>query len=156
MSGVPREEVRSVADAVHAPRTVRHRADERGSVTVFVAVLGAGLIAAAGLAYDGAAKLGGLSEARELADNTARACAQGISPTSVGGGAPELDLTLAESNATDYLARVGSPASTVTVGSTSCTVTIELTVAKTLLPGAPFRVSATETADVLYGVEAAR
>mgnify|MGYP003111574340 CR=1 FL=1 len=145
-----------MADAVHAPRDVRHRADERGSVTVFVAVLGAGLVAAAGLAYDGAAKLGGLSEARELADNTARACAQGISPASVGGGAPELDLTLAESKATDYLARVGSPASTVTVGSTSCTVTIELTVAKTLLPGEPFTVSATETADVLYGVEAAR
>lgn len=123
---------------------------------MFVAVLGAGLIAAAGLAYDGAAKLGGLSEARELADNTARACAQGISPASIGAGAPQLDVTLAQSKATEYLTRVGSPDSTVTVGLTSCTVVIRLTVSKTLLPGPPFSVTATETADILYGVEAVR
>ena len=123
---------------------------------MFVAVLGAGLIAAAGLAYDGAAKLGGLSEARELADNTARACAQGISPASIGAGAPHLDATLAQAKATEYLTRVGSPTSTITVGSTSCTVTIQLSISKTLLPGPPFTVTATEAADILYGVEAAR
>lgn len=145
----------AVATASNTSGTNR-RLDDRGSVTMFVAVLGAGLIAAAGLAYDGAAKLGGLSEARELADNTARACAQGVSPASIGAGAPELDSVLAQAEAAEYLTRVGSPSSTVTVGSTSCTVTIQLTVSKTLLPGPPFTVTATETADILYGVEAAR
>lgn len=145
----------AVATASNTSGTDR-RFGDRGSVTMFVAVLGAGLIAAAGLAYDGAAKLGGLSEARELADNTARACAQGVSPASIGAGAPELDSALAQANAAEYLTRVGSPSSTVTVASTSCTVTIQLTVSKTLLPGPPFTVTATETADILYGVEAAR
>lgn len=42
-----------------------------GSVTIFVAVLAFGFFAAAGLAYDGAQKLGAVAEA--LADNAARA-----------------------------------------------------------------------------------
>ena len=47
--------------------------NERGSVSILVAVLGVAFLMVAGLALDGGRKLGALSEARDLADNAARA-----------------------------------------------------------------------------------
>ncbi len=134
---------------------MRHVAGDRGSVTIFVAVLAVGLVAAAGLAYDGAQKLGGLSQARDLADNAARACVQGADEeATLSAGAPVLDPVDASAAARDYLARVGSPASVVTVSESSCNVTVTLTIPTRFLPNGPFVVSATETAQALYGVEA--
>ena len=52
--------------------------DERGSVSIFIAVLGVAFVMVAGLAIDGGRKLGALSEARDLADNAARAGAQAV------------------------------------------------------------------------------
>jgi len=127
---------------------------EEGSVSIFIAVLGFAFILAAGLAIDGGRKLGGLSEARELADNAARACAQGVDQTIYRDtGTPTLDPTNATSQATSYLAATGNTG-TITINDTTCTVTVNLSIPTRLLPG-PFAVSATESANAVSGTEGA-
>lgn len=129
---------------------------DRGSVTIFVAVLAVGFLAAAGLAYDGSQKLGALAQARDLADNAARACAQGVDTEStLSSGTAVLDPADADGRARAYLAEVSLAPAAVTVDATGCEVTVVLAVPTRFLPG-PFEVSATERADVLYGVEAPR
>ena len=128
--------------------------DDRGSVTIFIAVLGLAFLMAAGLAIDGARKLGGLSEARDLADNAARSCAQGVDPVAFrSSGVPNLDPTNATGRASAYLASTGNTGVT-TVAGTECTVTVTLTIQTRFLPG-PYVVSATESAQALFGVEGA-
>lgn len=132
-------------------------ARDRGSVTIFVAVLAFGFIAAAGLAYDGAQKLGAVAEARDLADNAARACAQEIDDeATVSTGYVSLARGDAEVRARAYLADFGLSPALVSVTDDVCEVTVELTVSTKLLPGGPWEVSATERAVALYGVEAPR
>ena len=127
---------------------------EDGSVSIFIAVLGFAFILAAGLALDGGRKLGGLSEARELADNAARACAQGIDQAVYRDtGTPTLDATNATSRADSYLAATGNTG-TITINDTTCTVTVNLSIPTRLLPG-PFAVSATESANAVSGTEGA-
>jgi hypothetical protein len=129
---------------------------DRGSVTIFVAVLAVGFLAAAGLAYDGSQKLGGLAQARDLADNAARACAQGVdAEATLASGAAVLDPVDAEGRARAHLAEVGISPASVSVDTAGCAVTVVLSVPTRFLPG-PFEVSATESADVLYGVEVPR
>jgi len=130
---------------------------DRGSVTIFVAVLAFGFIAAAGLAYDGAQKLGALAQARDLADNAARACAQEIDDeATVSTGQVSLARGDAEGRALAYLAAFGLTPALVSVTNDVCEVTVELAVSTKLLPGGPWEVSATERAVALYGVEAPR
>lgn len=132
-------------------------ARDRGSVTIFVAVLAFGFIAAAGLAYDGAQKLGAVAEARDLADNAARACAQEIDDeATVRTGHVSLANDDAAARARAYLAGFGLSPALVSVTDDLCEVTVELTVSTKLLPGGPWEVSATERAVALYGVEAPR
>lgn len=129
---------------------------DRGSVTIFVAVLAVGFLAAAGLAYDGSQKLGGLAQARDLADNAARACAQGVNAeATLQTGAAVLDAADADARARAYLAELGLRPALVSVDSAGCEVTVVLAVSTRFLPG-PFEVSATERAEVLYGVEVPR
>ena len=135
---------------------MRSGGGDRGSVTIFVAVLAVGFLAAAGLAYDGSQKLGGLSQARDLADNAARACAQGVdAEATLASGAAVLDPVDADGRARAYLAEVGIAPTSVSVDAAGCEVTVVLSVPTRFLPG-PFEVSATERADVLYGVEVPR
>ena len=54
---------------------------ERGSTSILVAALGLALLMATGLAVDGGRKLGALSEARNIADNAARAGHKWSTPT---------------------------------------------------------------------------
>ena len=127
---------------------------EEGSVSIFVAVLGFAFILAAGLAIDGGRKLGGLSEARELADNAARACAQGVDQAIYRDtGTPTLDPADAASRADSYLNATGNTG-TVTINDTTCTVTVNLSIPTRLLPG-PFAVAATESANAVPGTEGA-
>lgn len=129
---------------------------DRGSVTIFVAVLAFGFIAAAGLAYDGAQKLGAVAEARDLADNAARACAQEIDDeATVSTGHVRLAGRDAEARARAYLTGFALSPALVSVTDDVCEVTVKLTVSTKLLPG-PWEVSATERAVALYGVEAPR
>ena len=132
-------------------------AQDRGSVTIFVAVLAFGFIAAAGLAYDGAQKLGAVAEARDLADNAARACAQEIDEeATVSTGQTSLAGDDGEARARAYLAGFALSPALVSVTDDLCEVTVELTVSTKLLPGGPWELSATERAVALYGVEAPR
>lgn len=128
--------------------------DERGSISIFTVVIAIAMLAAAGLAYDGSQKLGALSAARDIADNAARTCAQGIDEAALRGTAsPALDPVLASARAQAYLATTGGATGSAVVTDTSCTVTVSLDVPSVFLPmGGP--VSATESADALFGIEA--
>jgi Flp pilus assembly protein TadG len=127
---------------------------DRGSVTVFIAVLAVAFLAAAGLAVDGGRKLGGLSEARDLADNAARTCAQAVDAAAYRStGVPSLDESEATGRADAYLADTGHGGS-VSVDDTTCTVTVTLSVPTRFLPG-PYVVSATESAEAVSGIEGA-
>ncbi len=127
-------------------------ADERGSVSVLVAVLGVAFLFVAGLALDGGRKLGALSGARDIADNAARAGAQAIDETAYREtGIPVLDPDGATQAANDYLAAVGHTGK-VSVDAATVTVTVVLSVPTRFLPG-PFTVTATESASPVFAVE---
>ena len=126
--------------------------DERGSVSVLVAVLAIAFLMVAGLALDGGRKLGALSEARDLADNAARAGAQAVDTDAYQlTGTPALDPADAEQAALAYLAASGHTG-TITVDGTTVTVTVILSVPTRFLPG-PFVVHATESATAVFSVE---
>jgi Flp pilus assembly protein TadG len=113
------------------------------------AVLAAGLLAAVAIAVDGGHKLGAISEARDLADNAARAGAQMIDDTTYRTtGIPNLDPNAAAARAHAYLATAGHPG-TVTVDSTTITVTVTIDVPGMFLPATT--VTATETAEAVTG-----
>lgn len=132
--------------------TGRDWSDERGSVSVLVAVLAVAFLMVAGLALDGGRKLGALSEARDLADNAARAGAQAVDTDAYHlTGSPSLDPAEAQQAAIDYLAATGHSGSVVVDGST-VTVTVTLSVPTRFLPG-PFTVHATESATAIFSVE---
>ena len=125
---------------------------ERGSVSVMVAVLGIAFLMVAGLALDGGRKLGALSEARDIADNAARAGAQAVDPSTYREtGTPTLDPAAATAAANAYLAAVGHTGTIIVEGET-VTVTVGLTVTTRFLPG-PVSVTATESATATFAVE---
>lgn len=113
-----------------------HRPDpERGSVSIFIAVLGVAFLMVAGLAVDGGRKLGALSEARDIADNAARAGAQHIDTDAYRStGIAYLDPEAATQAAADYLAAIGHTG-TITVTDDTVTVTVHLQVDTRFLPG---------------------
>lgn len=126
--------------------------EERGSASVLVAVLAIAFLMVAGLALDGGRKLGALSEARDLADNAARAGAQAVDTDAYQlTGNPSLDPGEAQQVAADYLAATGHTGIVVVNGST-VTVTVTLSVPTRFLPG-PFTVHATESATAVFSVE---
>jgi Flp pilus assembly protein TadG len=129
--------------------------DERGSISIFIAVLAVAFLTVAGLAVDGGRKLGALSDARDLADNAARAGAQAVDTDAYRTtGAVLLDPAAATRSATDYLAATGHTG-LITVTADTVTVTVHLRVDTHFLPG-PFNVSATQSATAIPGVDGAR
>jgi Flp pilus assembly protein TadG len=125
---------------------------ERGSVSILVAVLGVAFLMVAGLALDGGRKLGALSEARDIADNAARAGAQAVDAGAYREtGAPTLDPAAAAQAAHAYLSTTGQ-IGTVAVNGSTVTVTVQLSVPTRFLPG-PMTVSATESATATFAVE---
>lgn len=128
----------------------RRICDERGSASILIAALGLALLMATGLAVDGGRKLGALSEARNIADNAARAGAQAIDTDAYRqGGATALDPTSATAAADAYLAAQGHTGSVIVQGST-VTVTVTIVIDPTFLPGT-ITASATESASALTG-----
>lgn len=125
---------------------------ERGSISLFVVVLAVAFLVTAGLALDGGRKLAALSEARDLADNAARAGAQAVDVDLMRmTGQPALDPTAAAAAASAYLASVGHHLDTPpVVTETTITVTVELQVNTVFLP--PMSARASETADAVYGI----
>ena len=134
--------------------TVRDSSSERGAISIFVAVLGIAFLMVAGLAVDGGRKLGALSEARDIADNAARAGAQYVDEDAYRAtGIAYIDPDAATQAAAEYLAAVGHTG-TITVTEDTVTVTVQLHVRTRFLPG-PWTVSATESATAVFGVEGA-
>jgi len=132
--------------------TRRH--DERGSISIFVAVLGVAFVMVAGLAVDGGRKLGALSDARHLADNAARAGAQAVDTDAYRmTGVVAVDPRAATDAASEFLAATGH-AGAVTVDGATVTVTVRLRVDTRILPG-PLEVSATQSATAVIGPEGA-
>lgn len=118
---------------------------ERGSASILIAALGLALLMATGLAVDGGRKLGALSEARDIADNAARAGAQAVDPDAYRQtGTPTVNPAAAIQAANAYLAQQGYNG-TVTVDGTTVTVTVSITINPTFLPGS-MTASATESA----------
>ncbi len=125
--------------------------DERGSASILFAALGLALLMATGLAVDGGRKLGALSEARDVADNAARAGAQMVDADAYRAtGVPTLDPAAASSRALSFLSTEGY-SGTVSVSGTTVTVTVTISVSTTFLPG-PMVVSATESASAVAGI----
>lgn len=128
-------------------------ADDRGSVSTFIAVLGLAFIMVAGLAIDGGRKLGALSEAGNLADNAARAGAQAIDQNTYRTtGVAQLDPDAATQAAAAYLASTGHTGD-ITVEGATVTVTVHLQVDTRILPA--MQVSATQSATATLGAQGA-
>ncbi len=126
--------------------------DDRGSVSIFMAVIAVAFLVVAGLAVDGGNKLGALSEARDIADNAARAGAQAVDTDAYRNtGEPTLDPVAATQAANAYLASVGH-AGTVTVAGSTVTVTVTISVPTRFLPG-PYTVTATEQATAVFSID---
>jgi hypothetical protein len=98
--------------------------NERGSVTVFLAVAAVGLLALVGLVVDGAAKVRAVQRADRLAAEAARAAGQAVDLTGVlAGEAIRVDRRAALVAAGDYLRAAGAEGS-AHVSSDGRTVTV--------------------------------
>lgn len=116
-----------------APSATRPGGD-RGSVTVFVAVVATALVMVAGMAYDGGQIITHHGQARSHAQKAARAGAQHIDRDALRAtGATTLNATAASAAAHDYLATVGVTG-TVEVTDATVTVTVTLVTPMRILP----------------------
>jgi len=129
--------------------------DERGSVTAFWLILLPGLVAAIGLAFDGAQILAARREALDNAQNAAVAGTQGLDETATRRGNTSLDPSLVAVEVNGYLSVVGATGTHTSTGQT-VTVTVTETVDMELLSILGINqktVSGTATARVVRGVE---
>ena len=123
---------------------------ERGSTSILVAALGLALLMATGLAVDGGRKLGALSEARNIADNAARAGAQMVDANEYRStGVPNLDPAAATQRASAFLAEQGH-SGVVSVSGSTVTVTVTISIDPTFIPD-EISASATESATATAG-----
>jgi Flp pilus assembly protein TadG len=122
------------------------RRDDRGSITAFVVTMTIGLLACAGLVFDGGRLLGARLEAADHAENAARAGAQEV--TALRDGAWRLDPGEARRVAAAYLARMGVDGDVAVSGDEiSVTAIVERDMTLLQLVGVGARsVSATRTA----------
>jgi Putative Flp pilus-assembly TadE/G-like len=133
----------TVADRTH--ERASRRAD-RGSITGFVVSMTIGLIACAGLVFDGGRLLGARLEAADHAENAARAGAQHV--VAVRDGAWHLDPSEARRGALAYLTSVGVEGAVAVVGDeVSVTAVVERDMTLLAIVGVGHKsVTATRTA----------
>lgn len=90
---------------------LKHRAprgDERGAISLFVAVAAASLILIVGLVVDGGGKLRALNHAEASAQEAARTGAQAVNAgMAISGGGIRLDKNAAQAAASKYLSQAG-------------------------------------------------
>jgi Flp pilus assembly protein TadG len=106
----------------------RLRSDpERGSVTVFFAIIMLGLLLLIGLVADGGAKLRATQQAAATAAEAARAGGQALDTAAAAGGdTSRVDRALAIQAAQDYLTAAGATG-TVTVSDDRTRLTVTVT-----------------------------
>jgi hypothetical protein len=130
------------------------RWDDRGQMTAFIAILATGLIAVAGMAYDGGQFLRTYTEAADLAESAARAAAQATADESLLVGDTSIDPTAAQARVDELLAAAGHRgAGVVSVDGERVTVTVTLEQAAHILPLGPRHISATASAVPTRGVD---
>ncbi|MFE6020808.1 pilus assembly protein TadG-related protein [Streptomyces sp. NPDC056441] len=107
-------------------RRRRDRYDDRGGVTVFVAVCVIALIGIIGIAIDGGGKMRAVERADHLAGEAARAGGQAIDPAqAVTGKAIVVDPQAAAAAAQAYLQSAGATG-TVSVSGDGKTITVTI------------------------------
>jgi Flp pilus assembly protein TadG len=105
----------------------RTRLDDRGGVTVFVAVCVIALIGIIGVAVDGGSKMRATERADYIAGEAARAGGQAIDPAAaINGTAIVVDPQAAAAAAQAYLRSAGA-SGTVTVSGDNKTLTVTIT-----------------------------
>ncbi|MFE7764185.1 TadE/TadG family type IV pilus assembly protein [Streptomyces sp. NPDC057438] len=103
------------------------RWDDRGGVTVFVAVCVIALIGIIGVAVDGGSKMRAVERADYIAGEAARAGGQAIDPAeAISGNAIVVDPQNAQAAAQAYLRSVGATG-TVSVSGDGKTLTVNIT-----------------------------
>jgi Flp pilus assembly protein TadG len=108
-------------------RILRTRCDDRGGVTVFVAVCVFALIGIIGLAVDGGSKMRATERADYIAGEAARAGGQAIDPAdAISGTAIDVDPQAAAAAAQSYLRSAGATG-TVSVSGNGKTLTVTVT-----------------------------
>lgn len=126
--------------------------EEDGAVSAMVAVVAAGLVACAGLAYDGGQIINATATARDVAAAAARTGAQHIAPAALHTGHTTLDPTAATAAADRFLTDADMHG-TVTVDGSTITVTAVTVQPLRILPLGDRTIaataSATATSDVL-------
>ncbi len=106
---------------------VRH--EERGAVSVMMALLGIAILAAVGLVVDGGRQLGAITEARNMADNAARFGAQEVDiETWRTTGRPVIDRPAASSAIAGFLGGTGYGYTVPTPTGPDADVTVSVTV----------------------------
>ncbi|GGK36798.1 membrane protein [Pilimelia terevasa] len=111
--------------------------DDRGGVSVFVAMLAPVLLLLVGLVVDGAGQVRALQRADNVAAQAARTAGQAIDlPAAVAGGVKRIDPAAANEAASRYLLRAGATG-TATVAPDRQSVTVTATIShQPLLLGA--------------------
>lgn len=130
---------------------MHHPQAEDGTITAFVAVLTAALLAVAGLAYDGGQIIKASAHARDLAGAAARAGTQQLAPEQLHAGRAYLDPVAAHEQATAFLAATGT-LGTVEVSDTQVRVTVTVTQPMRLLPVSDRIITVTATAATVSDV----
>jgi Flp pilus assembly protein TadG len=129
---------------------------ERGSVTVFTAVIAFVLLLCAGLMVDGGAKIQAYREAYATAEEASRAGAgQMNTARAYTGGRLEIDTAQARAAARAYLSAAGH---TGTVSATGNQVTVTVTVSKptvliSLIGIGTVTATAAATSRMFHGIE---
>lgn len=138
------------------------RRSERGSLTVFLAVMVVLLIGMAVLLAEGGRRLTNISRAEDLASEAARAAASTLDPASIAGGDPRInasgEIGKAREVADQLVHRSGANAgiSRFEVSASGRSVFVEVTVrATSVVPGFSVDGTGTHTAQILepIGVE---
>jgi hypothetical protein len=142
--------------AACSPVARRGGAADEGSITPFVVVLTAALLAMAGLVIDGGYALAARQDANASAERAARAGADALSRESVLGGGPlRIDPVAARAAADRQLAAAGRTGQ-VTIAGDAVTVTVTVTHPAAILSAIgidTLSASATATARGLTGID---
>ena len=138
--------------------TGRNTRSERGAVSTMFAVLGGAVFFALGLVVDGGRQLGALTEARDLADNAARAGAQGVDIDQWRAtGVPVIDPGLAQTEIDELMALArptnNARVTNVVIDGSAITVTIQMDAPRSFFL-TNRQVTVSETADAQSGVAA--
>ncbi|GGK31479.1 membrane protein [Pilimelia terevasa] len=115
--------------------------DDRGAVSVLVAILAPALLLLVGLVVDAGGMVRALQRAENVAAQAARTAGQAIDlPAAIGGGIKRIDPAAATQAASAYLSRAGATG-TVAVADDlqSVTVTATITYRPTLLAAFGYR-----------------